>query len=134
MTPLPFEDEIRVGDVRRDWERIVRGLQKVKDKGGADWRLEDIYALCRNNEAVLYLFDGGFCVCGRTQNRFTLAIELHIYALYSERKESCFKYLPYLEGLAKEVGASCLTMQSPRDGFATCGWDIEHISYKRSLP
>lgn len=131
--PLPFEDEITAGDVRVDWERILPGLLEVKENAKADWRPEDIYTMCRNQEAHLFLFDGGFVICGREQNRFTLAIELFLYVVYSNRRDSCAKFLPYFEGLARQIGATSLTMQSPRGVFESFGWEVEQICYKRSL-
>jgi len=134
MSKRPLEDEIRLGDVRVDWDLILPGLRVIKDGGNCDWRVEDIYTMCRNEEAYAYMFEGGFAIVQRTQNPLTLEIELHFHAVYSEMKGSCLKYIPFFEALASEVGATSLTMESDKNIFEKYGWEVDHIRYKRSLP
>ena len=128
-----MENEVRVGDVRVDWELIRPGLEIVKEKGNAEWRLEDVYALCRNGDAFLYIVDEGFSIVRRVVNSFTLEIELFIMVSFSTGECNIKKFQPYLEDLAKEIGATSMTLQSPRRGLERHGWEIEQINYKWRL-
>jgi hypothetical protein len=132
---LPCEEHITVGDVRRDWDLVLPGLMVIHDTMKPAWRPEDMYALCRNGEAYLYLYDEGFAIVGRVCNTFSLEIELHVYAMYSEGRESCLKYLPFFQGLAKEVGATKITMETShkQEAMERYGWEIEYSRYKRSV-
>ena len=58
-------------DIRRVWERVRPGLEQVAREIGADWRPEDIYALCVNRQASLYTFPEGFIVLSKPVNEFT---------------------------------------------------------------
>ena len=135
MSKLPFEDEILAGDVRAEWDNVLPRLLEIKERFGAHWRTEDIYAMCRNEEAFLYMFQGGFVIAGRVRNGFSLKVELHLYAVFSERKDSCMQYMPFFEGLAKEIGAESITMESSRsqEAFMRYGFTPEYTRYKRSL-
>ena len=135
MTKLPFEDEIMVGDVRRDWDAIYPYLMDIKIASNAKWRCEDLYAMCVNGQAYLYLFDGGFCIAGRIQDQFTRDVELHLYALASSRKDSVKKLLPFVEGLGRQVGAVALSMESVHNQSTMMryGWEPEYTRYRRSL-
>lgn len=135
MERLPFEDEISVGDVRRDWDNILPALQRIKVEQEASWRTEDIYALCIQERAFLYLFEGGFAIVGRVQDPYTLEIELHLYAVSSTRKTSCVGLMPFLNGLAKQVGATSITMETNHrmETMKTYGWQPVHTKYKRSV-
>ena len=133
MTALPLEDEVFVSDVRQEWDNVLPGLLEIKNRFEPYWRPEDIYALCRNGDAYLYMFEGGFVIAGRTVNRYNLEVELHIYAMHSKLKDGCTRYLPFFEGLARQIGAKAMTMESARNGFLKRGWEKDYIRYKRSL-
>lgn len=120
-------------DIRRVWERVRPGLEQVARDMGADWRPEDIYALCVNRQASLYLAAEGFIILSKPVNEWTLEPYLFVVAAFAPDAPVQERYLEELESLARAAGAAYIECLSPRRGFERAGWTPEHVCYRRRV-
>lgn len=119
-------------DVRIAWDSIRHGLDQVRTQMHADWRPEDVYALCLWGKASLYTAPEGFVVLVRMQNEFTSEPYLYVMAAHGDGMVQ-EKYWPQIEHMARQAGCAYVECLSPRRGFERTGWTVEHVCYRRRL-
>jgi hypothetical protein len=119
-------------DIRTAWEAVRRGMEQIRTEMRADWRLEDIYALCLWGKATLYTAPEGFVILVRMENEFTAEPYLYVLACHGAGPVQ-ERYWPELERIAREAGCRYVECLSPRRGFERTGWDLEHVCYRRRL-
>lgn len=120
-------------DIRQCWDDIRPGLEYIKERTAAPWRPEDVYHACLAGDATLYTGPEGFMVLYEAVCKFTLDKSLHVWIAYGENGNLYDKYMPWLEDLAKAVGAKSITCDSPRRGMGKLlhGWHEEYTRYRR---
>lgn len=135
---LPDRDEemLEATDIRKVWETVRPGLEEIRAEMRADWRPEDLYAMCVNGQATLYTDPGasrGFVVVSRLQNEFTGEPYLYVHAAWAPGERVGEVYLPQIEEIARKAGARFIEILSPRRGFERTGWNLEHVCYRRRV-
>jgi hypothetical protein len=108
---------LQLQDIRWVWESIKPAIVELKDKWQFDWRPEDVYAQCLIGKAFCYTCDDGFVIVKPMENQYTLAKELFVWVCYSEAKDGITEYYTDICAIAKEVYATTLIFESPREGF-----------------
>ena len=124
---------IAIQDIKQEWTwirpRLERLLGKIKSDG---WIIEDVYASLVTSHATLYAGDGGFAVL-QVFPHYT-GKRLHVWILETVNPE---RHLEALLTLAKEHGASRITFESPRKGWAKraerLGFKAARVVYERLL-
>jgi hypothetical protein len=124
--------ELQLTDIRKVWEAIRPGLAEIREEMRADWRLEDVYALCFLGKATLYTAAEGFVILVRMTNEFTGEPYLYVMACYG-RGMVQERYWPDIEMIARQAGCGYVELLSPRRGFERTGWELEHVCYRRRL-
>ena len=108
------------------WGLVKEGMEKVRERGGDSWLVEDMYMALKNNHSTLHIgYEGaeyrGFLVLTPTVS-FDGPV-LHIWALYSNggELELLDEGLEHIKELAKRMNAQRVTFHSPRKGWEKCG-------------
>ena len=104
-------------DIRSVWEIIKPDIIKLKEKWGMDWRYEDVYAQCLMGRAFCYSCNDGFIIVKPQENQFTLAKELFVWICCSTASNGLMDYHPDISKIAKDIYATTIIFNSPRDGF-----------------
>ncbi len=127
-------DKLIETPIREAWARVKPRLEEIRKKYDTNWLPEDVYAECLKETAFLYEGPEGFIILVPQDDEYSLEKELLIWIVWGNGADLQEKYLPQIEKLAKELGATSLVMRSPRTGFIKKGyWDIALITYKRQL-
>jgi hypothetical protein len=108
---------LRLQDIRLVWDTIKPAIEALKVQWQFDWRAEDIYAQCLMGRAFCYTCEEGFMIVKPQENQFTLAKELFVWLCYSRATDGLSDYYPDICGLARDLFASTIVFNSPRDGF-----------------
>jgi hypothetical protein len=125
---------VTVADIRLAWDIILPMLATVKANSAADWRPEDIYALCRNGEADLFLINhgrSGFYILQPTRCQYTLRKIVFVVAAFSSESDGIENCLPLIDQYARDHGAAYIEMFACRKGWERKGFDIQDIRYRR---
>lgn len=113
-------------DIRLAWDRIKADVIELKTRYNLDWRPEDVYAQCLIGRAFCYVCQDGFIIVKPQENQFTLAKELFVWICVSRASDGLTEYYPDICAIAKDIYATAIIFESPRDGFrklAKCnGW------------
>lgn len=120
-------------DIRTVWGQVRPGLEAIAQQMRADWRPEDIYALCVNRQATLYTAPEGFVVVSKLVNEHTTRPYLYVHAAWAGGEQVQEHYWPQLAALARSAGAGYVECLSPRRGFERTGWTLEHVCYRREV-
>jgi hypothetical protein len=108
---------VPITELASAWGRVREPLARLARKAATDgWIPEDVYTLCACNQATLYVNDGPWCGFAVLQllPRYTQK-RLHVWILHCEQKPEPF--MQDLRELARSLGASVITFQSPRRGW-----------------
>lgn len=128
--------EPTVTDIRTCWETIKPGLEIIKRKCNADWRVEDVYAKCVSGAWTLFTAAGvdGFFICWRGDSAYKPEKNLEIENAYYAGDLDPFKvFEPMIIDLAKKNGCSAVQFKSPRMGYQKKGWKIADIIYRQEV-
>jgi hypothetical protein len=126
-------DKLKKIDIRTVWEEIRPKLETIREEMRADWRPEDLYALCVNEHAALFAEQGeGFVILQRLFNVTLQAHYLYIVAAWGEGFARQ-KHWPRIEALGRTEGCAYVEALSLRRGFERTGWSLEHVCYRRRL-
>lgn len=121
-------------DIRAVWDTVRPGLERVKAKINAPWRVEDVYVACVVGTAHLYLGAPGFVVVQPKTDPFTQEQELLVWIAYSEEQDSVSRFQEAVDALALDHGFSKLTMWSNRPGWErNDGWTQIAAVYERHV-
>lgn len=123
-------------DIRTCWERIKVGLEEVKRKTNPDWRVEDVYAKCVAGDWSLFAAEGvdGFLIICRHDGEFSLVRRLFVVCAYYQGADDPFiEYGPFLNDLAKQVGARDIEFRSSRVGYQKKGWQVGPTTYRKEV-
>lgn len=134
---MSLNESIKITDIRSCWERIKPGLEIVRRKCNADWRVEDVYAKCVSDSWTLFTADGvdGFLICWQFTSDYSGAKTLMIEVAYYHGPLHPFDvYQPFLDDLARSIGAKDIEFRSPRMGFLRKGWTEVDVVYRREVP
>jgi hypothetical protein len=106
-------------DIRLAWDRIKADVAALKAEYNLDWRPEDVYAQCLMGRAFCYVCQDGFIIVKPQENQFTLAKELFVWICVSRSRagDGLTEYYPDICALAKDIYATAIIFESPRDGF-----------------
>jgi hypothetical protein len=104
-------------DIRLTWDRIKADVAALKAEYNLDWRPEDVYAQCLMGRAFCYVCPDGFVIVKPQENPFTLAKELFVWICVSHAGDGLTDYYPDICAMAKDIYATTIIFESPRDGF-----------------
>jgi hypothetical protein len=134
---------LQLADMRAHWDTLKPDIESLREKIGASWRSEDIYAACVNETAFLYLSPEGFCIIQPVTDTFTLERYMHIWIAISTSdritgEELTSLYQPEFDRIARSNGYRRYTFESPRRGWLKrldrlAGWRQKTITYERVL-
>jgi hypothetical protein len=108
---------INPDDIRKYWGFVKDGLLKIQEKSPESWIPEDVYALCLNQQAMLWIYKQdnrlvGFSVLQPNQGT------LHIWCLYFINNYPFLEAWNHIQELAKNGGDSFITFDSHRKGWS----------------
>lgn len=127
-------DTLVLKDIREVWDEIKPGLEHVRQKTEAPWRIEDVYATCVVGQASLYVGETGFVVVQPKNDPFTGEPELFIWVAYAEGQGNVERFQSAVDELARDHEFKKLTMWSTRSGWAKhTGWKQVAAVYERRL-
>ncbi len=127
-------DTLVLKEVREVWDAIRPGLEQVRQKTGAPWRAEDVYAACVVGQASVYVGETGFVVVQAKTDPFSGAPELFVWVAYAEGQGNLERFQAAVDELARDHEFTKLTMWSNRPGFARVpGWQPVATVYERAL-
>lgn len=119
----------RIGAV---WGMVRPGVEKVAKHSG-EWIAEDVYMALKQNNAALHLVikECGYVGFMVTQKQQTYArTKLFVWLAYSEARD--FNVLregiAFLEGLCRQIGASCIKFESPRKGWEKKALELGYVA------
>jgi hypothetical protein len=131
--------KLEPSDIRQCWDEVRPGLEAIKTNmaKACTWRVEDVYAACVNNDAVLYRTEDGFAVCTLEPDRFTGDTDLLIWIAYSYKPESSgtlTKYWPSFIEVAARLGCRGIQTQSLHPALDSWGvMDKLYTTYRYEL-
>lgn len=129
-----MNDNLTLVDIRLAWDQIRPGLEETKEKIGAPWRPEDVYAACLSGAALLYVGETGFVVVQPKADAFNGAPELFIWVAYARGQDNIKRFQEAVDQLAADHEYTKLTMQTNRFGFERLeGWTQVATIYERVL-
>ena len=111
-------DLIRPADLRRVWAGVRAGLDAMPPE---DWIAEDVYHAIKSGESALYVArgGGGFVVFRRLVAEFSGTIDCHVWLAYNAGSVAEYDAaLRLYQHVARQMGASRITFESPRQGWA----------------
>lgn len=127
-------DQLELKDIRDVWEDIRPGLEYTKNKVGAPWRPEDVYAACVAGVAFLYTGETGFVVAQPKTDPFNGKPELLIWIAFAQGEGNIERFQSAVDALATSNGFSKMTMWTNRPGFERVpGWTQTAAVYERVL-
>ncbi len=128
--------EPQIMDIRECWEKVKPGLEIIKRRCAADWRVEDVYAKCVAGTWTLFMADGvdGFLICCQGACPYRNMKILHIECAYYAGDVDPFEvFMPVIETLARQIGALEIEFRSPRTGFERKGWKVVDRVYRMEV-
>lgn len=104
-------------DIRQVWGQVHPAIGALKTRYALDWRPEDVYAQCMSGLAFCYMCDDGFLIVKPQENQFSLEKELFVWICHSTHDNGLADYQADICALAKEIYATTIVFESPREGF-----------------
>lgn len=128
------KNRFQLHDIRRVWDLIQADIAYLKTRYNMDWRPEDVYAQCLAGRAFCYLCEDGFLILKPMENPFTLEQELFVWICCGSGDDVVTDYYPDICELAREIGATVITFESPREGWIkhakARGWKAAMVTYR----
>jgi hypothetical protein len=117
-----MDADLKLADIRTEWDRIRPAIERLIQKGGAAFRAEDVYAAVVTGSAHLYTGATGFVVVQPDKDKIT-------------GSGNVARFQPAIDRLAIENGYHKLVMSSPRKGWERVkGWRKVTTLFERDLP
>ena len=110
---------LTAADIRAEWDWVASGVDYVRVRTKADWRTEDVYALCIAGAAQLYLMEdtGGFLVVQVKQLPFKPEKTMLIWVAFDKSGHAWDVYDSQIDDLAASLGCSGVEIWSSRPGM-----------------
>ena len=115
---------VKPAELRTHWPVISQALGKVIDATAPDWIPEDVYHRLKVGSALCHLIYG----LGKYQAMFIVTEEveeysgnrsIHIWIAQNDGGNESYEFgLDNIKAIAAHAGASRLTIESPRHGWA----------------
>lgn len=120
-------------NIREAWARIRGPLTDMVRKTHARWMPEDVFCLCSEGKASLYLDPdtGAFFVLQILQEMGQSV--LFIYAGWTPPDVPVENYWPQVSELARQVGAEEIKMYGRKGFFRNRNWMFEYACYRRRV-
>lgn len=117
---------------------LEKGLRQVKERTAAEWEPAHIIEMCRSKTAFLFVVDEGFFILRPIAKTDTHPLRVECVAAYSDHAPSSesliIKYMPLVDELAHDIGATRLLFDSPRRGFERLpGVQISTVKYEKEI-
>lgn len=109
MKPVP------PGELKLYWGKVKEVLERLSSVSDG-WIPEDVYAFLISGQATLYVNDGdwkGFCILQLVPDYSQKRLHVWIAQTTDDPKA----YMAEVEMLARQIGASRITFDSPRKGW-----------------
>jgi hypothetical protein len=128
--------------LRDVWELVRPGLLRASAHAKILWIPEEVFAACLTKQMFMYVWfvDGQYAAVAVLQKRMVLGRQtLQVFAGYAE--PAYYSEVPTMnqqvDELARGIGASKITFQSPRKGWgrraAQLGFSPECVIYSKEL-
>lgn len=128
------DEALMAADVRVVWDTILPGLQAVKAKTRASWRVEDVYHSLVAGSAFLYVGDPGFVIVESQVEPFSGEPVLLVWIAFSRARDGVARFQAAVDALARAYGYSRLRFWSNRAGWEqAAGWDEVAQVYERAV-
>lgn len=114
------------------WDDIRPGLEEIKQRWPelSTWRVEDVYAAIKYEDAVVYVTEDGFAVCTILPDAYTKKADLFIWIAYAyepKRGGMLQKYLDSFVEVAREMGCEGVCTESSHPALE--GFDAMYRVY-----
>lgn len=119
-------------DIRQHWIRIKPYLDQILSE--YDVQTEEVYSLCRQNKAFLFISEEGFVILQEEFKGDDKTLFVWIAASFDNSRQLLKSYSDELVEIAKQIGAIKVAFHTKRKGFENAeGWYMEHIRYEREV-
>lgn len=112
-----MSNRLALVDIRLVWDSIKPNIEQLRVQWSFDWRAEDVYAQCLIGRAFCYTCADGFIIVKPQENQYSLSKELFVWICYSRANNGLVDYFPDINALAKDIYATRIIFESPREGF-----------------
>lgn len=130
-----MDADLKLADIRTEWDRIRPAIERLIQKGGAAFRAEDVYAAVVTGSAHLYTGATGFVVVQPDKDKITGEATLLVWIAWASGSGNVARFQPAIDRLAIENGYHKLVMSSPRKGWERVkGWRKVTTLFERDLP
>lgn len=111
-------NRFKLTDIRLAWDRVGQPIADLQSRYKFDWRSEDVYARCLTGQSFCWLCEDGFVIVTPQENPFTLRKELFVWICIGWSGEDLInEYYDDICTIAKDIAASAIVFESPREGF-----------------
>lgn len=124
---------VRAHEIAQIAPLIKRGLQVVREKTGETWTDDEVFDRLASGRAFLFLVQTGFFIL--VPHYYEGQPAVLIWIGYGTGRNQIRTYIPEIESLAREIGATAIIIQSPRPGYrrALQGWERDGRTFIRRL-
>ncbi len=123
----------RLCSIDDHWSEVERGLAVVARKAPSPTNRtpEQLRKACHERRAFFFKVPEGFFILRLRSN----PVRVHIETAYGQGRDLLQRYIPHIENLAREIGATALTLHSTRPGYRRVlrGWSRDGDHYTRYL-
>ena len=122
---------LQLTDIRLAWPAVKPHVEALHNRYEMDWRPEDVYALCLSGHSFCWMCSDGFVIVNPRENPFTLQKELFVWICVHWGNNDLYEeWISDISEVAKQVSASTLIFESPREGWGRIakkhGWRSMH--------
>lgn len=129
-----------VGNIYNEWDWVKVGIDEIlASVPYLTFRAEDVYALIKNKEAVLWIIQDGFIVTTTEFDQFSGSKQMLLWLAWVKDRGAArgVKHTEFFSKVAKEAGYDSLEIRSSvpelQKYLLDTGWDINTIVYTRPL-
>ena len=129
-----------IGNIREEWSWVKVGLEEIlKADKTLTFKVEDVYALCLMEQAVLWVSDGGFCITTTEVDEFTSEKTLLLWLSWTPKRgdKVGLVHTKFFLDTAKEAGYAKLEIRSKIKEvgkyLTDSGWSIDTTVYSRRV-
>jgi hypothetical protein len=129
-----------VADIYNEWDWVKVGVDEILNTVPyLSFRAEDVYALCKSEQAILWTIQDGFIITTTETDEFSGDKTLLLWLAWVKERGGTrgVKHTEFFGRIAKEHGYKYLQIRSSVPALQSylldTGWDIDTIVYTRPV-
>ncbi len=123
-------------DIRKVWKVVEPMLSALLDKNEQDSKPVDVYTVCVNEQATLFMPEdnSGLLVVTVKINQFTSERYLFVWMACHKDSNAQDVYSAEIEEIGRSHGCSYIEFESKRRGFERRGdWEMMNTTFRKRL-